>query len=320
MFIKFPKITNVGMTDPFDGRYINHQGSWYVTEKIDGSNCSIIIDRDRNVTFAGRTHVIDDSYDIFGLREQSKHYQDLVDSIIEIVNTHNIDSINVYGEYYGLGIQKRIFYGRDKMIRIYGALINDSHWLTFPEFLEMFSTVDRKWIIPVLGVFDDWDHAVDYANNYGITNNKVSVLSENDCGEGVVLYPGFTLDNSEFVAYKVKTDKFKENNVRSRDVANAISRIDNPNQTAVQKAKSIVKDMINDNRVYSLISKIGIPSDNANTGKILKMLIDDALEDAKSSYPQLFEQLSDDDIRSVVNLRSYPYIVYTTALAKIKSN
>lgn len=310
MFHKFPKITNVGSDDPFGGRYITSPSEWIATEKIDGCNVSIIIDKDRSINFAGRTHLIDDTYNIYNLKENIDKYSNLVNSLVDIANKHNFESLNVFGEYYGLGIQDRIYYGNDKNIRIYAALVNETNWLSITEFLKIFGNIDSSWLIPVLGKFPSWEEAVYFAEDYGIKNNITSTLSEKDAGEGVVLYPTVKTTPTDFVAYKYKTDKFKENTQKSEDIIKALNNQNRVNYVKTQQIKEILKDHININRVYSLISKVGKPKEKKDIGKFLSLLVQDALDDCIAEYPDLFNNLSSKEESIIKNLSGYPYQIY----------
>lgn len=313
MFCKFPKINNISnITSPM--AKFTEERQWVATEKIDGANCSIIVDREGNVSFAGRNHVIDDTYDVYyfsKMIERDEKLAELVAYITKLVNDHQFESINVYGEYYGRGIQDRIDYGDKKYVRIYACLINETHWCGYDEFDKLFAGLDQSFKAPMLGRFETFEQAVKFANAYGVSENKVSKLAP-QCGEGVVIYSA-TSHEDVLVAYKHKCDEFKELKklpiVKQMKIA-ACSHLDALHIEFMQ--------YVTENRVYSVISKLGVPTDKKQYGDYVRALVEDAIEDFMVDHPGALDGLDKNDVKKVFNAGSTGFRCLTTVLAKLK--
>lgn len=108
---------------------------WHVTEKIDGTNIRVTL------TGAGEVHVQ-------GRTDNAQIHGQLVKYLYETFapekmkaalwtpdqagNPRPVKAI-LYGEGYGAGIQKAgILYRPDKAFRLFDVLIDDRHWLTWP--------------------------------------------------------------------------------------------------------------------------------------------------------------------------------------------
>lgn len=315
MFYKFPKLNNIdNITGPLIKFTKEHQ--WVVTEKIDGANCSIIVDREGNVNFAGRNHVIDDTYDVYHFSNMIKHdkkFAELVAYITKLVKDHQFETINVFGEYFGRGIQDRIDYGNQKYVRIYSCLINGKHWCGFDEFNTLFNNLDRQFFIPVLGRFETFEQAVEFANAYGVTNNKISELAP-QCGEGVVIYSA-TSHEDILVAYKHKCDQFKE--LKKLPI---VKQMKAAKYSSINALHEEFMQYATENRMYNVISKLGVPSDKSQYGAYARAFVEDAIEDFKLDHPNVLEDLDKNEIKQVFNLGSSGFLFLKEILSKLNIN
>lgn len=147
-----------------------------ITEKIDGSNASIVINEDcTDLRCGSRTRWITPDHDNFGF---ARWAYDNKESLLKLgKGTH-------FGEWWGLGIQ-RSYNLRHKQF----SLFNTLRWNT-PEQQERLAEIHCCDVVPVLhqGVFSD--EAIETAlSDLGKNGSVASPGFENP--EGVVIYmPG----------------------------------------------------------------------------------------------------------------------------------
>lgn len=116
---------------------------WLITEKVDGRNHRIIINRDGSIEHRGRT---DKS-------QFSKAQTDAALNIVSEDRLHEVFDANtkviLYGELYGAGVQKGGKYREDISFRLFDVLINDEWWMQW-EAVEAFADNLGILTVPVL--------------------------------------------------------------------------------------------------------------------------------------------------------------------------
>ena len=97
------------------------QNSKYVIqEKIDGCNFSVYfekVDDDIKITYAKRTSILKDDENFYNYQNVVKKYD--FSKVIEFMKNENINNIVLYGELYGKGILKRVYYGDEKYLAFF---------------------------------------------------------------------------------------------------------------------------------------------------------------------------------------------------------
>ena len=126
-FVKFNSIDRVENIVPSKDRLYQHAienaTQWVITEKIDGSNFSIIVERGNpEFKIARRNDILVDGEDMWNLVSGKSRFNRLIESIREYMETEwsEFDQITVYGEWFGKGIMKRVFYGDGRYYRLFG--------------------------------------------------------------------------------------------------------------------------------------------------------------------------------------------------------
>ena len=96
-------------------------------QKYDGSNLGIEFTLDNKINYYTRNTQIGDNENFCGLKEviQQDKYASMLDAIKKWKIAHpDIETINLFGEFYGPGIQKRIDYGPEKQIKFFDVYFN----------------------------------------------------------------------------------------------------------------------------------------------------------------------------------------------------
>jgi hypothetical protein len=164
---------------------------FFVLIKYDGCNCSFIFTPNEAYKIAKRSNIIGDNF--YGILDVLPKYQHVIDYFQKLSNDSNIE-INLFGEFYGQGIQNRIDYGNKKLV-FYDIMVNGQFQpfgTIIPAFKKLGVCVD------ILGIFS-FQNALDF-DVESIPNI-----------EGVIIKPVneyFSL-HDRFILKK-KTEKFQE--------------------------------------------------------------------------------------------------------------
>lgn len=145
-FLKFPSFVN--HTDKIAsslGGLVPKDMKWYCSEKIDGSNMSLIIDTTtREIATGRRQAILAPTEKFFGgwqrIAEDNK--PGLLQLCDEICAKYpETKQIHVFGEYFGDGVLKRVFYTTEKTFRAFDVALymadNSVKWLGVQEWTRM---------------------------------------------------------------------------------------------------------------------------------------------------------------------------------------
>ena len=122
---------------------------WDVTEKIDGTNIRVMLSRDGNVTFGGRTNAASIPADLIQYLIHTFR-QDALKAALWLDPAEPIDAV-LYGEGYGPGIQQvGRLYRNDKAFILFDVLINGQWWLDREAISEIATKLNID-VVPYLG-------------------------------------------------------------------------------------------------------------------------------------------------------------------------
>ena len=156
--------------------YIN---KWLVTEKLDGTNLSLIYTNSYFGNFRGRTEnaQFNDKQRTF----LSNLVQDRIIRGCRIANDYNLESLEIFGEFFGAGIQNGGKYG-DMQFRVYDMRVDEKTWLDHESVL---SNCERLGLEHV----PYWPDLVTTDDIVGLVENGFQSLVPNSMidSEGVVL-------------------------------------------------------------------------------------------------------------------------------------
>lgn len=262
-FIKYPEIEN-SYRQKFIDDFLFHNPSAkdnkYVAQiKLDGSNVQFIFEPDKEMKIGKRSSFIgNDNFN--GIQEIKHKYQKIFDYLQSYADKNN-HYINVYGEIYGKGIQKRIYYGDDKYISFFDIRV-DGKLLSYFEITEMFDDIVLNNFVETVGPF-----------NY----EDIFNLDLPDNHEGLVVKPYNKVNPEERSLYlKIKSDKFKEKGDKSKK-----KKTKKESDPEIEHLKEIYLSLINKNRLYSVFSKEGEIETPSQIGQYIKIVTDDVVNDFK---------------------------------------
>ena len=270
---------------------------YQVTEKIDGSNMSIIISKD-DVKFARRTELLLEDEKFYGYQEVMNSVR--ITSFIKTVQD-SIKGDTIYtffGELFGPSIQTRIYYGAEKKFHMFDMKVNGETMppVFFEDYLKSICYFDLH--VPILGYVKGLENALAYEADlvktaYWETGN--SNYPEAQTSEGVVLkpYEKVLYNQSSRVIFKKKNKEFCE-------------------MMSVKHKERVVKeltelqllfiDYINENRMCSVVSKYGEPADGTQIGKYISLIGEDAFNDFVKENDLDKESMNKNEFKSYLGL------------------
>ncbi len=273
----------VSIENHYNSKYINglllnmpelEEVEFQITEKIDGSNFQIEITKN-SIRYGKRNSWLEESDSFFDYKtivNQEKVQTMLAKIQDKIVST---DVINLYGEIYGPGIQKRIQYGITKDIRFFEMKLN-GHWCTPFNLEHLLIQVDAIDLhAPILGVVKGLTNALKFVSE--VPTQLFEINPNNDITdaqevEGVVIKPyGRVIEyRNAHLIVKKKNKAFSEKmGVKPKDYS-------------PKKFTELQNDFItylNTNRMASVVSQYGEPQSPKEIGKYLSLLGNDAFND-----------------------------------------
>lgn len=294
MFKKFPDIENhyrQKFVDGFLHIYPELKDQWYmITEKRDGANLQLIFNPNYiNLSVASRKRIIspeDDFYDVFNVLN---NYHELIDYIQKLAKTSNMH-INVYGELFGSGIQKRIDYGDDKYFELFDIYLqkdgDENGWFVSQEFINN-DKILSKYMVPVIGVVKGIENALN-SNPADLENGKI---------EGIVIKPY----RQVYVNKVGKLFYLKKKSPAFSEKGNKEKKKEKPKfDENVEELHRVFGQYVNKNRVLSIFSKHGEIQEPSQIGEYIKLVLEDAKDDFfKDGY--VISELDSKEIKYVYN-------------------
>ncbi len=317
-FVKFPSIENAyRLTIIENNRHVpvevQQADKWVVTEKIDGSNVSIIVDRNEiGYEVARRNAIIKDENDDMGeLVADSTRVKFWFECIERAVRDEmnrtlrDFDQVMVYGEWYGKGILGRVFYGDQKYFRMFAiAGIRGDEVIEFPfAFLQKFAVDHRLTglMVPVIKYTDTYNEALQ------TPNDMPSLISPtNDIMEGIVIRPLYVGGSFRVKSKNEKFDEKAKNGKMPAVLAGDVLRL-----------RDLFKQYATESRMFGIFSKLGTPTNNRDTGRYLAAFIEDIKEDFIKDHPEFLDEQFKDDRKQITNLGRLPYEIFITVWDKV---
>jgi Rnl2 family RNA ligase len=266
--------------------------TYSLTEKLDGANISIVIGECGKIQYTKRNNVLapgEDFYKINSLKETIN--KAIVEPIFKWMKEQGYQFVQLYGEIYGKGIQKRINYGDGINVKFFDLRINGNEFLTPAKLNDLFHSLSiSEWLVRTIDIVDGLNNVLEY--NVDIKNEYGSMI------EGFVIKP----HNVEIVSpvgdrfvLKKKNEKFQEKCKVKKEILEA--------DEDVLKYNQIFRTYINENRVLSTISKLGPIENQKQIGQYVKCILDDAKDDflKENTLPNKF---TNNDVKQVFNVGS----------------
>ena len=259
MFKKYSKIVNSYDIEFLDKikEFVPENEVWCVTEKLHGTNFSIL----RDGSFARKTDILKDDEKFYGYQK----YKEMLVDIAACTFSIFLDAIQIYGEFFGPGIQKGVNYGTEKQFKIFDVRLANS---TFVSAYDLHVNLPYKYVVPYL-TSGTLEECLKYPNDGLTTLNPV----EDNVMEGVVIRPLFNdyyLHDSKRCIIKNKNEKFKEKQ-RVKKERKPVELSEEDTNILNELAQYVTVGRINNVR-----SSIG---EDKNFNKILGLTVQDILEE-----------------------------------------
>lgn len=302
MFIKYQDIENSYQSKHIQKTLEYHPElktcKYVATEKLDGSNIQLIfqpgihcIEKMMEVTeFCSRSNKLNKTSNFQGasIPELLERYKEIIRLLQIYANQFELP-VNLYGELYGYGIQKRINYGKDKYLtffdmRINGHPVSQKDFCDYMHYLEWRTEFKNIYVKP-FKIFDSLEEALELSPEF-----ESAFSPTKDHAEGWVIKPW---DVASTFYLKIKSEKFKEK-TKVREIKNKEYSI------TVNKLKAYFNGMINENRVLSAFSKIGEIERPDQIGDYVKYVLEDVKKDFLKEY-NLEEDLTQEEKKYIFN-------------------
>ncbi len=302
MFIKYSEIEN-----SYQNKYIENELKYHpelknckyaAFEKIDGSNIQLILypgiltleDMFDKFDIASRSNKLNKNSNFQGasLPGLIEKYKEVIQQF-QILSNSSEMNLNVYGELYGYGIQKRINYGKEKNLVFFDMRTN-GQYMPQEEFCYLMSYIEHRLNIENLYVkpfkiFNSLEDALGLSPDF-----ESSFSPTRDHAEGWVIKP-WNISSSFYL--KIKSEKFKEK-TKIREIKNKEYSI------TVNKLKAYFNSLINENRVLSVFSKEGEIMRPDQIGDYVKWTLEDTKKDFLKEY-NLESDLTPEEIKYIFN-------------------
>ena len=232
-FIKYPKIVNYHFPESDFAVELaeNSEELAIITEKIDGCNVQFVLRKgDPEIDVCSRSQVLGPEDDLYGLWDflafeslNAKTVLAVLHNLQKIIeDSLVIESINIYGEFFGPGIQNRINYGDEKKIYFFDMRINGK-FVSPDEFYTYMRTIEGRlakeefvydhFVAPILAV-TPWEDAVSFD-----TSIQSKISPNQEIIEGIVIKPYKYHDFDRVL--KIKNADILFSRAHRRDYSNA---------------------------------------------------------------------------------------------------
>jgi Rnl2 family RNA ligase len=296
-FLKYPEIENHYRTKEVQyvlDKFPHMENEQYILqEKLDGSCVSLVFSKDGKLTPAKRSGVIHENenfYDIWNVLHNQ--YSEGVIYLLSDYAKSIKSELNVYGELFGKGIQRRINYGNEKCVRFFDLRIDDV-MMSPVEMEDIFRSLNiEDMLVPNFGVVKGLNKALEFD-----VEDKMTLLNPEggDLIEGIVIKPYngmFQVDGGIFYLKK-KREKFKESKPK-KEIA--------PVDSKLEYLQSSFRDYITENRVLGIFSKYGEIEKPTQIGEYIKHVLEDAKNDFLKDYGDEMSDLDKKDMKYVYNV------------------
>ena len=270
---------------------------FYATEKINGSNIQIKLDK-QGFAYFSRNRQLTDTDPFYNKLVNAGNTKKILKIAESYLKSNSLDEMYIFGELYGAGIlnmQYQENLDNIQQFRVFDIFIReDNHMRTLSQ-SEFYNLFDESLRVPDMNITKTLGELIrDELNN----NSKLGGETEGLVYKPVELQELVLQDDSivNYVAVKHKTEKFAE--IKARPKVKA--------QMATEDVEFVnnISRYFTMSRLEGLLGKLAIEPDVRNLSKIIPAYLDDVKEDyIKTENPQYFnEKLLGKQANLVVNL------------------
>ena len=319
MFKKYNSIENTYRKKEVDrALFTNTDNLWVVSEKIHGSNISIL-EVDGKIRIAKRTSLLGEEANFFNIHDYKHQLITIYNTIKKYIDLPNMQ---VYGEYFGglyphddikvnkdaQKIQKGVYYSPDNHFYIFDITYMENEiikYLDYKDFEKVMEQVEKditdfKFFWSKALFIGTLQEALEYPNNEITRIPELLGLPpiEDNLSEGVVikLANGRLRKGLPFTTmFKNKNDKFKEKQKKGKKHKKPIELSEN----AITLLETMTS-YITEHRLECVMSKMGEVK-LCDFGKVLRYTYQDIIDELKKDeLMYLFKEI-DKKEKNVIN-------------------
>lgn len=273
---------------------------YIIQEKIHGSNFSIWFEKnadDVSIKFGKRNSFLEETDSFFNWQQvvERENIKLVISRIKEYLKNSNCTNITLFGELYGEGIQKGVYYSSIKNIVFFDIKV-DGLYMS-PKFMEeLFDKLELKnMLVPKISVIKGLDNALKIDTCFNSKLADIDFIEGNNICEGVVIKPYNKVYYYVALFYiKKKNDKFKE--------VQRAPKVKDERSSSALELREIFKGYINKNRLDNIFSKYGKIQELKDVGKYISLTTEDAKKDFFKDYLDEFASLNNKDKKFVVSV------------------
>lgn len=279
---------------------------YVITEKIDGSNFQLIFTKGEDLRFGSRNNELDIMDNFFDFQNAVLvQYADNIEKLQTYVDTcHDVDQIQLFGELFGGGIQRRINYGPEKQYLPFHMKVDGrpvSYW-DADQILRDSGIDPDGWWVPLLYA-PTATNSLERALAFDVEGVETHAsqgdnLTGNLFIEGVVIEPATNV----FSIYHEEDDTTARFMLKKKSEVfcdlSLVKHKKTPQFHVSDEGKHLMDvwtGMFNDNRMQDLCSKMGRPTEMQQMGEYIKALIADVREDFVNLHKSEFIGLTQGD-------------------------
>ena len=304
-FHKWPKVENLETERLRNSRAFQKAQTiedWVVTEKIDGVNIAVNIDRD-GYRLSSRNQFV--GSDFYGVSTALHQVEPLVEAIQRNLFPDFVQ-FTLQGEFFGQKVMRRVDYKIPQAFRFFGCyVIHEAsgyqrwHWQAF---IDVMRDVGYDFmIVPVIG------HCKTFEEAAAVEKERASFFNPEARAEGVVVQPMDMSIEPDGLIFKNKSETFRENRLPSMKPTDA-------DRAVINRLNAEFRGYINEARVLSAVTKIGRPKSITDFKPYASEIFGDAWADFVADHPGL--ELTGGDVRAVRNVGSHAYWTFQQTYQK----
>ena len=233
--------------------------------------------------FGKRNSFLGDNADFYNFQEaiNTKNFERM-NKVLLAKSLHNNSIIKPYGELYGMGVQKRVYYGPGRYLRFYDIKENGEFW-PGEKSMEFFQNFDL--FVPVVAIVEGFEAAITYCCEFvsKLTPEDWNGVKEDNFAEGFVMRPmNFDIQNPSGSRFTIKSKhpKFKDQEKSKTKKSYA------PMEGSLRDLVDAAKTYVNENRLFDLISKMGPLTERSQIGPYMKAFSKDWQDEFKDDYAE----------------------------------
>lgn len=302
-FIRYPKMEH--FRDYCNMHDYMGPSTFYVSEKIDGCNIGLSVNKDGHVCAFSRNGENADC-GLFKFKQDSYILKPLITQLSKYLKLYELERVYLFGEYFGSNVCNRINYGVNADFRFYDGVlipyIGDSLLYSYALDGTRLTPVKFSSMFDELGAYLKDRFCVQFTkyvcNKHELLDKLVLPVHSEYCGDNAEGYV-ITLDGGYYAnsTFKLKDPSFSDRR---------IPKFEHSESKSLNAQFTI---LINRNRALDLLSK----TTERQLDKLARMLVDDAKLDFLKSNPQILD-FDENEQKKIFNARSTPFIILKSVI------